>query len=81
MAFDRLLLSEAELRQLTGTKQSARQRQWLETHGWPYLSPVGRCGYPRVSMDVFRQKTSTTRETKTSSKPNFDALERLRKST
>ena len=76
---DGLLLSREELTELTGTVQAARQRGWLERHGWPYLNPVGRGGYPRVSREVLRQKMSNTKETKTSSRPNFDALDRFKK--
>jgi hypothetical protein len=72
-----LLLTKHELAELTGTRQAARQRRWLQDRGWPFLDALGRNSYPRVSTEVARQHLAGRASTPAASNkrgPNFAAL-------
>ena len=71
------LLSQDELVSLTGTKQPARQRRWLEARGWPYEDAYGRGSYPRVARFVFAEKMTGRDSCRKKPQPRYDALDRL----
>ncbi len=43
-----LLLTAAELQDLTGTKQAKRQVGWLKARGWVFEAPARRGESPKV---------------------------------
>ncbi|WP_418320163.1 DUF4224 domain-containing protein [Piscinibacter sakaiensis] len=72
-----LLLTRDEVCILTGSTQPARQRQWLDRHGWPYVNANGRGSYPRVARAVFVDRMAHRLPAESAPKPRLDALERL----
>jgi Domain of unknown function (DUF4224) len=72
-----LLLSRDELIELTGTRQPARQRRWLDARGWAYVDAFGRSQHPRVARTVFASRMIGRDPTRKSPEPDFDALNRL----
>ncbi len=72
-----LLLNREELIELTGTRQPARQRQWLDARGWAYVDALGRSQYPRVARAVFEAGMMGRDPTRKAPEPDFDALNRL----
>ncbi|MFN7473341.1 MAG: DUF4224 domain-containing protein [Burkholderiales bacterium] len=46
-----ILLNPDELAELTGTKRSCLQVEWLNRQGWRYV--LSRNGAPRVSREYF----------------------------
>ena len=72
-----LLLSRDELIELTGTRQPARQRRWLDARGWAYVDAFGRSQHPRVARTVFASRMIGHDPTRKTPEPDFDALNRL----
>jgi len=72
-----LLLSRDELIELTGTRQLARQRRWLDARGWAYVDAFGRSQHPRVARTVFASWMIGRDPTRKTPEPDFDALNRL----
>ncbi len=63
------ILTDHDLRQLTGYKRRADQRRWLTEQGIPFL--VGAAGYPKVSCREIQRRLSSHRPRRV--EPNFDA--------
>jgi hypothetical protein len=74
-----LLLTADELAELTGTRQAARQRRWLEANCWPFVNAVGRRSHPRVARAVFLERMRNPEGELSRREPRLDALDRLAK--
>jgi hypothetical protein len=49
-----ILLTLAEVHELTGRKQSAAQTRWLAERGWKY--ELDSDGHPKVAREYFEQR-------------------------
>lgn len=68
-----LLLTHAELADLTDYELPAWQRKWLDDRGWRY--ELGRGGKIKVARAYFDARmTGGALPTQVASGPNFDAL-------
>lgn len=54
------LVSQDELRQISGYKQPSRIREWLAKNGIQFLMPREGDPWPRVTRKTFQQKFSKT---------------------
>ena len=67
-----LLLTDAELAELTGYVRPHMQRRWLEKRGWPFVENAA--GHPRVLRSVAHQKMGASVSKPERQRPNFGAL-------
>lgn len=67
-----LLLSDDELRDLTGYKRAADQCRWLEARKWKFELSVS--GKPRLSRAYVESRLSDNAVTPKAWEPDFSAL-------
>ena len=55
-----LLLTRAELEDLTGRRQAAAMVEWLHRHNWVFEAPDRRGDIPKVARAFFNAKMTGT---------------------
>ncbi|WP_323017745.1 DUF4224 domain-containing protein [Castellaniella sp.] len=67
-----ILLTRAQLEELTGMKQPARMVAWLEQRHWVYEPAARRGGIPRVSRQHFEARMSGKSNARRRNGPRLD---------
>lgn len=67
-----MLLTEAELYELTGYKAAKGQIAWLRARGWRF--EVNRIGRPKVDREYYRAKMGNHSAEAETVQPNWDAI-------
>lgn len=70
-----LLVTPAELREVSGYRQPSRIRQWLDRHRIDYFLPA-RGAWPRVLRSVFEKHFDQRTESTAPIEPDFSWLSR-----
>lgn len=67
-----MLLTEAELYELTGYKSGKSQIEWLRQRGW--IFELNRLGRPKVDREYYRGKMGNQSTEAPTVQPNWDAI-------
>ena len=65
-----MLITPADIHDVTGYTQPSAQMRWLRRHGWKFT--VNALGHPRVALAEFNRHMVGGRAIK--QEPNFEAL-------